>query len=186
LIQLARAVVSRITYEPFSNASGATVGMRLRYSIQFPSRQTIVAVPFVFPVYSQTDWRSIVEMRPTAGTITPAPQMLGVQSMQDVIVYRGGATYQAGTTYNFTIDFIPNYIVQGTQTGRFCIHEQKFSNRLVWDAVKSSQAPTPYRISISDVETHANVPAFFPQRTFYESFSTGGALDCGPDANTRF
>jgi hypothetical protein len=186
VINLTRAVVSRIVYEPLTATSGATIGMRLRYSMQFPSRQTIVAVPLVFPVYAQTDWRGVVEMKPLRGTITPAPQMVGVQSMQDVIVYKGAATYQAGTTYNFVLDLVPDYILEGTQTGRFCINEQKFTNRSVWDALKSSSAPAPYSVSISDTETHASIPAFFPQRTFYESFANGGAFDCGPIPNIRF
>src|SRR5262249_37452171 len=73
-------------------------------------------------------------MKPLGGTITPAPQMVGVQSLQDVLVYRAAATYQAGTTYSFTVDLVPDYVFQGTQTGRFCIHEQKVTNRAVWDA----------------------------------------------------
>src|SRR5262249_1878387 len=54
VIALARAVVSRIAYEPLGSTSGAPIGMRLRYTIRFPSRQTIVAVPLVFPVYQPT------------------------------------------------------------------------------------------------------------------------------------
>jgi len=186
VILLKRAAVSRITYEPFNSASGAPLGVRLRYSIQFPSRQSIVAVPLVFPAYAQTDWRGIVEMRPLSGTITPAPEIVGAQSIQDVILYRGAATYQAGTTYSFTIDSVPDYVFQGTQTGRFCIYEQKFNNRSAWDALKSSSAPIPYRVSISDAEMYVNIPVFFPQRAFYESFQRIGALDCGPGANIRF
>src|SRR5262245_61119323 len=73
-ITIARAVVSPITYEPLNSVSGAPIGMRLRYSIRFTSRQTVAAVPLVFPVYQQPEWRGVVEMKPLAGTITPAPQ----------------------------------------------------------------------------------------------------------------
>ena len=186
LITLERAVVSRIAYEPFSSAPGAPIGVRLRYSIRFPSRKTIVAVPLVFPVYQPTAWRGVVEMKPLGGTITPAPQMVGVQSLQDVLVYRAAATYQAGTTYSFAVDLVPDYVFQGTQTGRFCIHEQKVTNRAVWDALMASQAAVPYSVSISDTETSATIPAFFPQRTFHESFAADGAFDCGPVPNIRF
>ncbi len=151
LITLARAVVSRIAYEPLGSASGAPIGMR-----------------------------------PLGGTITPVPEMVGVQSLQDVLVYRAAATYQAGTTYTFTVDMVPDYVFQGTQTGRFCIHEQKVTNRAVWDALMASQAAVPYSVSISDTETSATIPAFFPQRTFHESFAAGGAFDCGPVPNIRF
>ena len=160
--------------------------MRLRYSIRFPSRQTITAVPEVFPVYPTAAWRGAVTMKPLAGTITPAPQMVGAQSMQDVIVYKAGATYQAGVTYNFTIDLVPDFIFQGTQTGRFCIFEQKVTNRALWDALIASPNAVPYSVTITDTETVASIPAFFPQRTFYGSFAAGGALDCGPVPNIRF
>lgn len=186
VITLARAVVSRIAYEPFGSASGAPIGMRLRYSIRFPSRQTITAVPHVFPVYQRTAWRGMVTMKPLAGTIVPVPQMVGVQSLQDVIVYRAAATYQAGVTYTFTVDMVPDFVFQGAQTGRFCIHEQKFTNRAVWDALIASQATIPYSVTITDTETVASIPAFFPQRTFYEGFAAGGAFDCGPVPNIRF
>ncbi len=186
LITLARAVVSRIAYEPLGSASGAPIGVRLRYSMRFSSSQTIVAVPLVFPVYPPAAWRGVVEMKPLGGTITPVPEMVGVQSLQDVLVYRAAATYQAGTTYTFTVDMVPDYVFQGTQTGRFCIHEQKVTNRAVWDALMASQAAVPYSVSISDTETSATIPAFFPQRTFHESFAAGGAFDCGPVPNIRF
>ena len=186
VITLARAVVSRIAYGPLASASGAPIGMRLRYAIQFPSRQTITAVPYVFPVYQATAWRGTVTMKPLTGTITPAPQMEGVQSLQDVIVYQARATYQAGVTYTFTVDMVPDFVFRGTQTGRFCIHEQKFTNRTVWDALIASPAAVPYTITISDTETVAGIRAFFPQRTFYESFAAAGAFDCGPVPNIRF
>ena len=32
---------------------------------------------------------------------------VGVQSLQDVIVYAADATYQAGLTYTFTINMVP-------------------------------------------------------------------------------
>jgi hypothetical protein len=186
VIALARAVVSPIAYEPLNSAAGAPTGLRLRYSIQFPVRQTIVAVPLVFPTYQALQWRGVVEMKGLGGTISPAPQMVGVQSLQDVIIYRARATYEAGTTYTFTIDMVPDYVFQGTLSGRFCLFEQKFTNRDVWNALIASDAAVPYSLSISDAETSAIIPTFFPQRTFYQSFKSAGAADCGPAANIRF
>jgi hypothetical protein len=119
-------------------------------------------------------------MKPLNGTITPAPKLAGVQSLQDVIVYTGAATYQGGATYTFTVDMVPDYVFQGTQTGRFCIYSRGVTNRAVWDA------PVPYSISISDTGTFASIPSFFAQRTLYESFAAAGAFDCGPAPNVRF
>jgi len=185
-ITLTRASVSRITYEPLNSASGSPIGLRLHYSIRFPARQTIVATPHVFPVYTASAWRGVVAMKVSGGTINPAPQMIGAQSLRDVLVHAGAATYQAGSTYDFAVDLMPDYIIQGTQTGRFCIYEQKFSNRAVWSAVIESAADVPYSVSIPDTETVATIPMFFAQRTFYRSFTADGAFDCGPVPSIRF
>ena len=112
--------------------------------------------------------------------------LAGVQSLQDVIVYTGAATYQGGTTYTFTVDMVPDYVLQGTQTGRFCIYSQGVTNRGVWDALMASQGAVPYSISISDTGTFATIPSFFAQRTLYESIAAAGAFDCGPTPNVRF
>jgi hypothetical protein len=56
----------------------------------------------------------------------------------------------------------------------------------VWNFLITSQATIPYSVTISDTGTVANIPAFLPQRTFYESFKAGGAFDCGPVPNIRF
>jgi hypothetical protein len=181
-----RTQVSAIAYEPLTSPSGNPIGVRLRYSIRFPQRQTITAVPHVFPVYSESAWRGMVTMKPLTGAITPTPQMVGVQSLQDVIVYQAAATYQAGVTYSFIIDMIPDFVFQGTLSGRFCVHEQKFTNRTVWNALISSPAAIPYSLTINDTGTTANIPAFLPQRTFHENFAAGGAVDCGPVPNIRF
>lgn len=71
VIVFARTQVSPIAYEPLLSQSGTSIGMRLRYSIRFPARQTITAVPHVFPVYSDFALRGMVAMKPLTGTITP-------------------------------------------------------------------------------------------------------------------
>jgi hypothetical protein len=186
VITIARASVSRITYEPLNSVSGSPIGLRLHYSIRFPARQSIAAMPHVFPAYATSAWRGAVTMKVSGGTITPLPQMIGAQSLQDVIVYGGTATYQGGSTYNFTVDLVPDYVIQGTQSGRYCIYEQKFINRAAWDALIASTADVPYTVSISDTETTATIPGFFSQRTFYRNFTADGATDCGSSPTNRF
>ncbi len=183
VIRLPRATVSRISYEPLQSPP---IGMRLRYTLQVPRRMTLTAVPNVFPAYPNFAWRGVVTMKPLAGSITPVPTMVGVQSMRDVIVYQGAATYEPNITYTFIVDLTPDYVIQGTQSSRFCLFEQKFTNRAVWDSLIASQAAIPYSISISDTGTAATIPTFLPQRTFYENFKSAGAGDCGPQPSNRF
>jgi hypothetical protein len=183
VIPLPRALMSKISYEPLQSPP---IGLRLRYTLQVPRRMTLSAVPHVFPAYPNFEWRGVVTMNPIAGSITPLPAMVGAQSMRDVLVYQGGATYDPGITYAFVVDFVPDYVIQGTQSGRFCLYEQKFTNRAVWESLVASPNAIPYSISNSDTGTAATIPAFLPQRTFYESFKTAGAVDCGPQPNSRF
>jgi len=186
VITLGRAVVSPITYEPLNSASGSPIGMRLRYSMRFPTRQTVATMPHVFPVYQPSQWRGVIEMKPLTGTITPMPVLVGAESLNDVIVYKAAAIYEAGTTYTFVVDMVPDYVFQGALTGRFCVYEQKASNRAVWEAIMASSTAIPYSISIFHTDTSANIPAFLPQRTLHENFIAAGAFDCGPTPNIRF
>jgi hypothetical protein len=186
VIPLDPVTVSAITFEPFDSSSGAPIGIRLRYSIRFPERRTIAAIPHVFPVYQLSAWRGVVTMKPLAGTITPAPGMIGVQSLQEVILYNAQATYEGGVNYNFTVDLIPDYVIQGRITRRFCVYSAKFTDRTVWNAILASPSAVPYTVSISDTETNATIPAFFPQRTLYANFVSAGASDCGPTPTNRF
>jgi hypothetical protein len=177
VIRLDRVGVSAIQYEPLNSASGSPIGMRLTYSMRFPDNRTVVAVPSVFPVYSNTSWRGVVSMKPIGGSISPAPPMGGVQSLQEGIVYKAPATYQGGVTYTFRVDLVPDYVDRDRQTGRFCIRENS-SNRAAWDAIMASADATPFTISISDSHTTARVPAFLPQRTIRDSLVAEGVVAC--------
>jgi len=161
--------------------------MRLRYSIRFDADAVVVAVPNVFPAYQATDWRGLVTMKPLGGTINPLPTLFGATSLTDVIVYRGGAQYKAGTTYTFSIDLIPDYVFQGAVSGRFCLHDQKFaSNPARWNALITSTAPVRYSMAISDLDYAADIPLFYPQSLLRANFLAVGAFDCGPVPNIRF
>ena len=187
LIALTRSSVLDMTYEPFHSSDGSPIGLRLRYRIRFAADALIAAVPSVSPRYSNRDWLGVVKMKPLQGNITPAPEFRGARSLADVIAHRGRASYRAGVTYSFTIDMVPDYVIQGVRSGQFCLYERKFERRLDrWAAVRASTAPVSYSLSIDDLDYDAEVPSFFSQRTFYESFVQGGATDCGPTGNNRF
>jgi hypothetical protein len=185
-INLTRNVVSPIRYEPLNSTSGVPIGIRLHYSIRFPTQQTVRGVPHMFPEYALPAWRGVVSMKPLTGSITPAPSMIGVQSLPEVVQYEAAATYQAGVTYSFTIDMVPDFVFQGTQTGRFCLFNQKVLNREIWNALISSSDSVSYSVSIADTGTSARIPASYSQRTFHESFVASGAGDCGAVPNVRF
>ena len=187
LIVLARSSVLEMTYEPFHSSDGNPLGLRLRYRIRFAADALISAVPRVSPLYSERDWRGVVDMKPLQGDITPAPEFRGSSSLTNLIMNRGRASYRAGVTYSFTVDMVPGYVIQGVRSGRFCLYERKFErNWNRWAAIRAGTAPLPYSVSMRDLHYDAEVPSFFPQGTFYESFVRAGAADCGPMPNNRF
>ena len=187
LINLTRSSILDMSYEPFHSSGGYPIGLRLRYRIRFAADALVAAVPRVSPRYSNRDWLGVVKMKPLQGNITPEPEFRGARSLADLIASRGRASYRAGVTYSFTVDLVPDYVIQGVRSGRFCLYERQFERRLDrWAAVRASTAPIPYSLSIRDLDYDAEVPSFFPQRTFYESFVQAGATDCGPTSNNRF
>ena len=187
VIALTRSSILDMSYEPFHSSDGSPIGLRLRYRIRFAADALIAAVPTVSPRYSNRDWLGVVKMKPLQGNITPAPEFRGAASLTDVIAYRGRASCRAGVTYSFTVDLVPDYVIQGVRNGRFCLYERKFERRLDrWAAIRASTAPVPYSVSIRDLDYDAEVPSFFPQGTFYDGFVQAGAADCGPTGNNRF
>ena len=188
VINLARVQFQGMTYEPFVSPNGNVLGVRLHYSI-LPSVDAMIAVmPHVFPWYETPDWRSVVGMKPIQGSISPQPEAEGVASISDVILYSGRARYRAGVTYSITVDLVPDYVIQGVQSGAFCVYEGKFSGRARanWEAIRASGAAGKYPVSISDVDFSGEIPMFYSQRTFYEGFGREGARDCGPQPTNRF
>lgn len=187
VITLGGSAISRIAYEPFVSPAGAPLGVRLRYSLRFDTDSTIAAIPHVFPVYKQDEWRGLVTMKGLRGTISPAPGMPGATSLNDVIVYNSPALYHAGVTYTFSIDLIPDYVFQGTLSGRYCVHDQKFAARPgPWNALLASSEAPPYSVSWNDLGSITEIPAYYPQSMLRANFIAAGATGCGPNANIRF
>jgi hypothetical protein len=187
LITLAKSAVLRMSYEPFYSQSKAAIGIRLKYAVLFGEDATVRIVPHVAPWFQTPDWRGVVEMKGLAGAITPLPEMVGAGALRDVIVYGGAATYRKGVTYEVTVDMVPDYVIQGELSGKFCLYEEKFaSNRERWKALIADTAGVPYNISLFDLDYHATVPAFYSQRALRDGFVKSGAGDCGASSSVRF
>lgn len=187
-ITLSRARVLSMSYEPLLSPAGNEIGLRLRYAFQPETDLLIAAIPHVFPAYTALDWRGTVSMKPLNGAVNPVPEIEGVASVSDLILYNARARYRAGITYAFTVDLIPDYVIQGVLTGGFCLYEQKFIGpaRTHWEGIRASTAPVKYSISITALDYAAEIPSFFPQRTFYEGLVREGARDCGAQPTNRF
>jgi hypothetical protein len=188
VIHLSKVQFLGMSYEPFVSPKGSVLGVRLHYSMVPGADAMIGVVPRVFPWYEMPDWRGVVSMTPVQGSISPQPEAEGVASISDVILYHGRALYHAGVTYSITVDLIPDFVIQGRLSGSFCVYEAKFGGRARerWESVRDSGAAVKYPVSITDIDFAGEIPLFFAQRTFYESFVREGARDCGPQPTNRF
>jgi hypothetical protein len=128
-------------------------------------------------------------MKVLDGEVTPAPKNTAADSLADVIRYGGAAQYEAGVTYRFQFDLVPGYVIRNKAGTRYCLYMEEFrvSGRLpLWNAIAASNAPVRYRVDLSSLGFISETEAIAPQRTFYESFLSEGAPDCGPAPNVNF
>jgi hypothetical protein len=163
--------------------------MRLHLAVRFGAEWHYSVRPHVFPLYANANWRGAVTMKVLDGEVTPAPKNTAADSLADVIRYGGAAQYEAGVTYRFQFDLVPGYVIRNKAGTRYCLYMEEFrvSGRLpLWNAIAASNAPVRYRVDLSSLGFISETEAIAPQRTFYESFLSEGAPDCGPAPNVNF
>jgi hypothetical protein len=92
-------------------------------------------------------------------------------------------------TYRYQFDLVPSYVIRNKTGTRYCLYmeELRVSGRLpLWNSIAASSAPVRYRVDLSSLGFNGDTEVVVPQRTFYESFLSEGAPDCGPAPNVNF
>jgi len=130
-------------------------------------------------------------MKPLTGSIEPQPSEAGSPQYQAHILANGaGYLYRAGTTYHFTAEYVPNYIIQNEKKTRFCIWSQQYKYspemQAAWKAILASSAPTKYALYLNNTEFGGEIENLHPQGVLLNSFMAEGAKDCGEQPTNRF
>jgi len=188
-LRIPRTEVEEGGYELLAGPGGNPIGLRVHLSVRFGAAGAYTVRPHVFPLYANTDWRGVATMKVLDGEVTPAPENTAADSLADVIRYGGAAQYQAGVLYRFHFDMVPAYVIRNKAGTRYCLYMEPFraSGRLpVWNAMAATSAPVRYRVDLSGLGFNGDTEPIVPQRTFYESFLSEGAPDCGPAPNMNF
>jgi hypothetical protein len=188
-LRIPRTQVEEAGYELLAAPGGHPIGLRLHLSVRFGAAGNYAVRPHVFPLYANTDWRGAVAMKVLDGEVAPAPRNTAADSLADVIRYGAGAHYDTGVLYRFQFDLTPGYVIRNKAGTRYCLYLDQFrvSGRLpMWNAITASNAPVRYRVDLSGLGFYADTEPIVPQRTFYESFLSEGAADCGPTPNINF
>ena len=190
VIVIPRIQVLSVNYSSFLSANGNPLGIRIRYEARFSQNGAYSPSPFIFPVYEDYDLRGSVEMRVIHETIEPAPEVQYSFQMPDLLKFDTAASYTAGVTYHFTVDLVPDYIIQNATKDKFCIYVKKFGGsqkmQAIWDNLRSNGAPIKYRVEIRNSDFKGETDPFHSQKSFLASFVTEGAQDCGPNPNVNF
>jgi hypothetical protein len=192
VIVMPRQRVFNVTYAPFSSPSARPLGIRVEYDVEFSQDGYFNPELHLFPAYDNEEWRSRIDMRVLNGSIAPEPAEAGPpQKQPNILAYGAGYRYKKGTTYHFTADMVPDYVLQNEAKTKFCVYDQKFKygdqkTRAVWAAIRASQTPMSYTVHIKNSDFHGIIENFYSLGAFYKSFVAEGARDCGDQPTNRF
>src|SRR5688500_19415311 len=106
-------MISNVAYAPLFSTAGHPVGLRVTYDVKFISDGYYNPALHVLPIYQRDDLRGLIEMHVVEGSIAPVPAVVGSPQQQpNILAHGAGYQYTAGTTYRFTADLIPDFIIQ--------------------------------------------------------------------------
>jgi hypothetical protein len=190
IIVIPRTRVSNVKYAPFLSKAGRQLGLRVEFDAEFSHDGYYNPELDLFLDYDKDEWRGRIDMQPLTGSIEPKPDEEGSPQSQSHILSNGaGYLYRAGTTYHFTAEYIPNYVVQNEKKTKFCIWYQqyKYSPEMeaAWKQILASEASTKYTLSIRNTEFYGEIEGV-PQSTLFKNFLAEGAQDCGEQPTNRF
>ena len=191
MIVMPRIRVSNAMYAPYLSKAGRPLGVRITFDVEFSQDGYYNPELHVYPEYKNSDWRGRIEMKPLTGSIEPQPAESGSpQKQPHILAYGAGYLYREGTTYHFTAEYIPDYVIQNENKTKFCIWHQQYKHtpefQAAWRAILVSEAPTKYILYISNTNFGGEIEGLHPQGTLYNSFVAEDAKDCGEQPTNRF
>ncbi|MGO9088964.1 MAG: hypothetical protein ACLQBK_27485 [Candidatus Sulfotelmatobacter sp.] len=189
-VTLPHARIRQAEYAPLLSGQGNPLGVRVRYTITFSEDGYYQASPYVSPVFRNFDWRGAVDLRLLDARLEPAPPADPSGQAALGLQYGGPVPYKANVDYQFTADFIPNYVIRNDARTKFCLYEQLIGSQprqiSRWQAIEASGEPLTYSVSIFDFGFSARTGDLPPVGVFHENFIKEGAQPCGPTPKRDF
>ena len=182
--------VSNVMYAPFLSKVGRPLGVRITFDVEFSQDGYYNPKLHIHPDYKNDDWRGRIDMNPLTGSIEPLPAEEGSpQDQPHILAFGAGYLYRAGTTYHFTAEYIPDFVIQNEKKTKFCIWNQRYRyspEMHAWKAILASKAPTKYTLYINNTNFGGEIEGLHPQGVLFNSFVAEGAKDCGAQPTYRF
>lgn len=190
MIVMPRTRVFNVNYSPIFSSSGRPLGFRITYEVEFSQDGWYNPELGVIPDFENPEWRGKMNMAVHDGSIEPKPIEESPQVQSHPLENGAGYGYRANTTYHFTAELLPDYVIRNEQKTKFCLNSQAFNYDPqaveVRKAIVASKAPITYRISIKNSGFEGIIEKFYSHHELYNSFVAEGAVDCGPQPTSRF
>ena len=189
-IVMPRTRVYNVNYTVISSPSGRPLGFRIDYDVEFSQYGWYNPELKVNAEFAKQEWRGKMEMHVHDGSIEPKPIEESPQVRSHPLDYGAGYIYRANTTYHFTAEMFPDYVMRNEQKTKFCLYKQVFTSdpdaAEVRKAIMASKAPITYRVRIANSDFEGIIEKFYSHQELYNSFVADGAVDCGPQPTNRF
>jgi len=190
MIVMPRTRVSNVMYAPYLSKAGRPLGLRIMYDVEFSQDGYYNPKLELYLDYKKTEWRGRIEMYPLTGSIAPQPAEVGSPQIQPhILAFDAGYLYRAATTYHFTAELIPDYVIQNKEKTKFCIYYQKYkyspSEQVSFTEILASKVPTKYSVHIANTAFYGEIEGL-SQSALLESYKAEGAQDCGEQPTQMF
>ena len=161
---------------------GNPLGIRLRYTMNFPVTGAYTPLPQIYPERVGYGYTGALSMRIHQVVANPMPA--GVTNQPNWI-YGGKAIYSAGIDYEFTVDLIPNYAVYNDAAKNFCLQIKPYTQtglRERFEREVGSEQKLRFRFSVSGSDLEGRNPALtenaYIPRHWQLGYQKEGAVEC--------
>jgi hypothetical protein len=180
--KIIRAHIVKWSDEPLVSEKGNQIGIRLKYSMQFPLDGSYSPYPQLYPERVGSRITTLLSMRIHKGTVDPMPQ---INSNQGQMVIGVRASFKPEIIYNFTVDLVPNYATYDERNQTFCLQTRNYGQPGIRERLtreEMNELRVRFRLSISGTDIDGRQPSLtentYNPGVWFQSFLKEGVLDC--------
>lgn len=180
--KIVRAQVLKWEDENLQTEQGAPIGIRLKYSMEFPADGSYSPQPQVYPERLAAGYTGALIMRVIRGTVAPLPE--GLQN-QTQFFLGARAQFKAGVVYQFTVDVVPGYAAFNPQKESFCLALKSYglpNARERFNREIMSEDRLRYRVSFAGTNLDGRTPVYtensYTPANWYRGLLKLGAVEC--------
>lgn len=151
---------------------GNPIGIRLKYSMRFPDSNYFWESPMMSPPEKYLEvmiWMNIANQ-------TIEPPMIGTDPLK----------YEQGKIYNFTVDMIPNFVMQNVDKTKSCIRKLPVEYKDAFQKLIQNDEAVRFAIRVSGTEYSGVTNNTYSLKLFYDNAIKEGAFECKEDQTIYF